>query len=336
MNINNFDLLRFLLAFTVALGHLIQLTPDTTFDSLAPYIHTHTAIACFYVISGFLVTKSFENTSSLKKFYVKRVRRIFPAYYFVIIFFAIILVSVSTLGFLAYFTNKDWWRYVIFNLLFQNYLQPTLPGVFEDNPVHAVNGALWTIKIEEGFYLVLPLVIYFYRKLPYKDFFLMVVYVLSLVFFNYFNLLDQYKIAKQLPGVFCYFISGLFLYYHFRWFFKHKYWLFGLALIVFILEPLYSPWMILYPFALALLVLSFAYLYPFAKNFGKYGDFTYGVYIFHFPLIQLSVALSFYEIFPPMMVFLGSLITIFLVGVASWYGIERRFVQRSFMNLKGN
>ena len=48
-------------------------------------------------------------------------------------------------------------RYLGWNLAFLNFMEPALPGVFEANRFTEINGALWTLKIEVMFYLVLPL-----------------------------------------------------------------------------------------------------------------------------------------------------------------------------------
>ena len=42
-------------------------------------------------------------------------------------------------------------------------MEPNLPGVFAGNTVTEVNGALWTLKIEVMFYLILPLLVWLLR-----------------------------------------------------------------------------------------------------------------------------------------------------------------------------
>lgn len=79
------------------------------------------------------------------------------------IFFSVALFFVSSLTLSEYF-GKDWLRYLLSNLAFSNFMQPTLPGVFEGNHIDVVNGSLWTIKIELMCYIALPLLLFLCRK----------------------------------------------------------------------------------------------------------------------------------------------------------------------------
>ena len=104
------------------------------------------AVKAFFVVSGFLIFMSFERSSSFASYARKRIRRIYPAYFTVVMLCAIFLVAVSSKNIEHYFSFV-WVKYVLANLAFLNFLQPTLPGVFDSNKIAVVNGALWTLKI---------------------------------------------------------------------------------------------------------------------------------------------------------------------------------------------
>jgi peptidoglycan/LPS O-acetylase OafA/YrhL len=60
---------------------------------------------------------------------------------------------------------------------------------------------------------------------------------------------------------------------------------------------------------------------------GKYGDFSYGLYLYHFPIVQSFIALGLFAAAP-----LLSAITVFLAaivtGIASWFLVEHPSLQR--------
>ncbi|MFY0713476.1 acyltransferase [Seonamhaeicola sp. NFXS20] len=339
INTNNFDFLRVVFASTVAISHLIELSGIEIFQPYSVFFNTRLAIDGFFVISGFLIAKSFQNSASLKDYIIKRIKRIVPAYMLVIFICALFLCFISSLSFENYFLNVQFWEYLGANLTFQNYLQPCLPGVFENNKICAVNGALWTIKIEEAFYLLIPVFYWLVNSKKFNIYALcLLTYIVSISYFNYFLAIDMYRIAKQLPGALALFTTGMVLFHNFSFFLKWKHYIILPCLILFILEQYILNTHILKPATFGFMVFYIAYNFKAINEFGKYGDFTYGIYIFHFPIIQTFVHLDFYNKYNPYICSLLTLLLTLVFAVLSWYFIElpnlskaRRIRQKSLL-----
>lgn len=329
INTNNFDFLRIIFALTVAIAHLIELSQVEIFQVYLPVFNTELAISGFFIISGFLIAKSYENSKSLKEYILKRIKRIVPAYFFVIIVCAIFLVFISENSFSNYFLNIQFWKYLIANLTFQNYIEPCLPGVFNKNLMCAVNGALWTIKLEESFYLLVPFFYFFVKRKKMNIFFLtIIIYLFSISYFNYFVSID-YRIAKQLPGALAFFITGIIIYKNFPFFIKWRHYLVVPCLIIFFVEQYIFKSHILKPAVFGFIVFYMAYNIKFLNNFGKYGDFTYGIYIFHFPIIQIFVYYKLFYKYNPLFTSAIVLFLILVLSVLSWHIIELPYLSKS-------
>ncbi|MGG7468393.1 acyltransferase family protein [Chryseobacterium arthrosphaerae] len=319
---NNFDFIRVLLAFIVFVGHLGALSQSQQLHILT-YSPVEVAVFSFFIVSGFLIARSYERSSSLKSYAKKRFNRIVPAYLLVVFLCALLLSLVSTLPFSEYFGNTQVYKYLFWNSLFMNFKAPWLPGVFGNQ---AVNGALWTLKIEMCFYIAVPLIFLFFGKNnKYRNTSLIILYFLSLIFLNYFEMTGRAAISRQLPGSLCYFIGGMLLYFNFDKFIQHKNTLFIIAMITVWIDlifniKLFSPMMI------SIIVLYIAYSFKFLNNFGKYGDFTYGIYIFHFPIIRVFQTLGLFEDYNPYVMSLVCMLTVIGVGIASWHFYEKRFL----------
>lgn len=328
---NNFDLLRLAFAGTVCLVHSYDLSGFQQLAGFARFLSSAVAVKGFFAVSGFLIFMSFERSSSLSSYARKRIRRIYPAYFTVVMLCALGLFAVSSASVADYF-SLAWGRYVLANLVFLNFLQPGLPGVFQGNAVTAVNGALWTLKIEVMFYLMVPLLVFLFRRFSHFPV-LVLVYCLSVAYAALLGAAAQrtgaavyLELARQLPGQLSYFIGGAFLYYFLPLFERHHAWFLLAAAAVLAVNASY-PLPLLEPFALATVVTFFG-LYLYLGNFGKYGDFSYGVYIIHFPVIQLLVHSACFAESP--WLFLGSVIL--LTGIAAaamWHLVEKRFLLRS-------
>ena len=96
----------------------------------------------FFIISGFLVMFSFLRTPNTRIFFRKRIQRIMPAYSLTILLCALIGLFLTSLSCREYLTSSSLYTYLICNLLTFNFLSPDLPGVFDTNPLQAMNGSL--------------------------------------------------------------------------------------------------------------------------------------------------------------------------------------------------
>ena len=328
---NNFDLLRLVLAATVCLVHVHNLSALEDLRWLSSILSSDIAVKGFFVVSGFLIFMSYERAKSAGVYAKNRFNRIYPAYVVVILLCAIGLFGVSKLQAAEYF-SFTWVRYLVANLVFLNFIQPSLAGVFENQSVNAVNGALWTLKIEVLFYFSVPLIVWAIRRSSALTV-LGVCYLGSVSFSLLMNTMLERtgnglyaELGRQLPGQLSYFVAGAYFYYFLPLFERRKFYFLAFAASAIVIDRFYALPM-LQPFALATMVVYFG-LYIYLGNFGKFGDFSYGLYILHFPIIQLLVQARWFEASP-----YGLLATtIAITGVASvlmWHLVEKRFLRRS-------
>jgi peptidoglycan/LPS O-acetylase OafA/YrhL len=149
--VNNLEWLRLLFALQVLLvhtcGHLGYSVPDI--------IKHFPGVPAFFFVSGFLIYTSYLNAPGIK-YFQNRFLRVFPGLVFV------------SLGGLAVVVVAKGWSFVFEHFsscLIWFIAQITLgqvfnPGLFRDIGVGVINGSLWTITTEILFYLFVPVLIF--------------------------------------------------------------------------------------------------------------------------------------------------------------------------------
>lgn len=332
---NCFDFLRFIFAFNVVLGHLTVISQFAELQSYSQWFNTYLSVTGFFVISGFLIAQSYDR-SSLTSYFNKRAKRLLPAYIFVIISCALGLVALSSISPYEYYTSIDWWEYIGANLCFANFLHPWLPGVFNSSLINdnSVNPALWTLKIEVGFYIIIPLLMIWLRKSKRQWLVLMIIYLLAVLYRNGLSVIANIKqnetyifLARQLPGFMSYFVTGMTGYLYKDYFISIKKYLLLPAILIFITEYFFDI-EIFTPLAWGIIVLWCAYSLPLFNNFAKYGDISYGIYIYHAPILKILLSVG---LFTSIGVWSASslyIIIVLLIGFISWHFLENRFLQR--------
>jgi len=337
---NNFDHVRLFLALGVFLHHtfiLTQLQPFAVFKTL---VNPNVAVHSFFIVSGFLIFMSYEHSSSVKSYFTKRFKRIAPGYIAVILLSFVFLSLFSTLAFFDYFTSIESFKYLLANLSTFNFLHLTLPGVFSEHINTSVNGALWTIKVEVMFYISVPFIVYTYRWFGATKTLSIIFLLSALYFYSMVSLSQEFKtpffaiLVHQLPGQMMFFSAGALLYYHHEKFLKQKHFIFLLAIIGFISEK-YLSFYPLYAISLSIIVIYLATGIVYLGHIARYGDLSYGIYIWHFPLIQTFIALHFFEE-SPIRAFMVLTLLILCVSWLSWHIIEKPFLSKKSHYSKEN
>lgn len=316
---NNFNLLRLCFALMVVAYHIVAIPGwgEAILPKMA--LLAEVGVQGFFVLSGYLVYASFERSSSLAQYAEKRFRRLYPAYAVVILVCAAAALVASPAA------REDLLgvaRYTGWNLIFANFMEPNLPGVFANNPMTEVNGALWTLKIEVMFYLVLPLLLWLLRLCGRYDWIgCLLLYVGAEVWRAWFNHIGQFEIARQLPGQMSFFLTGMMLQAANLSGVRLN--IAGAAGAVLFAASLVWP-QVEFARAIGLGALSVWFATGIVRlpDAARFGDLSYGIYIVHAPIIQTCIALGLFAAGAWMGV--GIVITASVLGALFlWHLIEK-------------
>ena len=287
----------------------------------------------FFVISGFLITQSYCRNSSAQVFFKARMLRIFPAYLMSMLIIALLIGPVfTTLPILDYFENLDTWRFFIGIGLFK--LQFYLPQVFTQSYHHtnSVNGSVWSLSYEWVMYFFLFLFGQIGLLKPTKlNISLHAIIIVIMVWFDLNPEFTTIKIAgiqsSIIVHLYCLFMVGSWLFL-----LKDKFKINHTIGIVTCMVWVATFHTIYYPIcallAIPIMVIWIAHLpINFLRKITSTGDYSYGIYIFGFPIQQIIIQITKGNIgIYPMII--SSLFLTLLVAILSFHFIEAPFLKR--------
>ncbi|ANH60431.1 acyltransferase family protein [Dokdonia donghaensis] len=328
--VNNFDFLRFLFAVFVIITHSYALSGLESQQDLLQHITNNQAsfssigLSGFFVISGYFIFKSFERSSHFYEYLKKRVLRVFPAL-LVVLLLSLLFVGSIYEGKTPLLLNSSFWTYLPNNLSLYGF-QGVISGVFEENSYHSINGSLWTIQYEFSLYLAIAL-LFFIKGRPI--FITIVISFIVLVMLSMYHLwIDTFGGVKILGmqglhilNLGSFFVVGslLAILDFTKWNSKMLVSLLFIIILVFFKIGLYNQvkHILFPPFIVGLGFLPVKHI----SNFSKFGDPSYGIYIYAFPVQQLLIYL--YRPIIEIFIILSISISI-LFGYLSWHLIEKR------------
>lgn len=340
---NNIDGLRLSLAFLVLYSHSYPLglgtesTEPLSRFSRAQATLGSVAVDFFFILSGYLITQSWDRSRGWASFLRKRFARIYPAF---VVAAAVCIWVVAPLGGADRGAVYSWgavvnnsWRVAQLRGDFQSAAGPL--ETFAGNPVRALNGSLWTIRYE--FWCYVGVMLLGACALLRRRALVLALFVAAIGVHFLFEWKDLTNGGKILGTIFGYprhwarflplYLSGV-VAYLWRDRFAPR---FGLALAALIglavacrvphglifAMPTLGTYLVLY--------LSFTTDVRW-HDAARYGDFSYGIYLYAYPIQQLIVH-AFGRTVDPHLLFALAAPPTAAAGILSWYAVERRFLR---------
>lgn len=330
---NNLNMIRMLAAAAVLVSHAWPIALGA--GAAEPlYLQTgqtlgHFAVAVFFGLSGLLIARSFDRRRSMSHFLVARFLRLYPALLVVLVLTVVVGAFVTKLEFTQYFGSRDTWAYIPSNMSLVR-MQYVLPGVFSDNAYGPpINGSLWTLFYEVVCYAGV-VVLGLFGILRHRPAMLAVMIAATLLHFV------APLIAQSGAGFPAGLVSRLELFallsfpftlgtfaYVWRDHIRLSGWI---VLLLWSLVPLLAGTESMPTFITLALVYTTFWVGFVPKGralaYNRLGDYSYGIYIYAFPVQQLLIGQ-----FPGMTaltnILLAAPITAFM-AVVSWKLVEAR------------
>lgn len=362
---NGLNSLRFFAAFLVLMHHSETIRKKNgleNFDWLGLFKNGSNAVTFFFVLSGFLITylllkeTNQRGTISIKKFYIKRLLRIWPLYFLLFIIGVLVMPQLFDLlnvhYVMPYKFSQVWYYFVFF-----------LPGLVTFYFGHHILEPLWSIGVEEVFYLIWAPIFKFFKgkilTVLLSIIFIKIVLMLSALFvikselFNYIVNTFSFE-AMAIGGLGAYFIfnrrrplSNLFIY---KKSIQILVYLTFICFLIFNLNIDNIVWNSIFKTPIfSQILLDFMFLYLIVgvslldnsviKLRSKYlsflGEISYGIYMYHMVIIY-AIVLFLKKYLLMLNSITGSLIYYFILtaSVILVATISKIVFENYFLNLK--
>ncbi|MBK9246641.1 MAG: acyltransferase [Ignavibacteria bacterium] len=332
--------MRFFLATLVILSHALPIGGFPNYDPFIMLSHHATtlgtvAVAGFFALSGFLITRSYYTTQNIQQFLWHRFLRIFPGFWVCLIIsafvFAPLMQWLEKGSMYGLFESEESPLRYIYSNLFLFIHQWTIAGLPTTTPYHGINGSLWTLIHEFICYLGVGVfgVLSILQKRWTVVMLLILLWTLQLLRIHTPTavpfVVGHPFIEEFIRLSITFFCGAVFF------LFKDKVPFSGMMAIVAVLIYLGGAAL---GFTLEVESMTISYCMfwltfklPF-QAFDKRGDFSYGLYIYAFPTQQMLAILGAHQLGYIPFVILG------IIGTLIFAIPSYKFIEKPMLELK--
>lgn len=324
---NNFGSLRIIFAAMVIVSHSPELIDGNRSREILTMIFGtlslgEVAVDGFFLMSGYLIIKSYQNATSVRDYLAKRVIRIYPGFAVAYLLSLVVVTALAGGNPLLIEIPKSLVRLLLLK-------DPTAPGIFQGLPYPALNGSMWSIAHEFRCYLLVIAIGYFVnpsKRIGYGAILLglTMIYILR-------NRIPETSVwpsfligrpADVIRMTFIFFVGGAFYVWRDRITYTHRGALVSATILVCLMfvQPVAEVALSVFG---GYLIFWFAFVYPVNRvsRAMDHNDPSYGLYLYAWPIQNLLV---FYVAgIGPWTVTAVALPTALIFGLLSWRLIEK-------------
>lgn len=323
---NCFDIIRLFAAITVIISHQYSLSGMSEPIFLGMSTYGGVAVIVFFAISGFLISKSCMRSKGFVLYMLKRVRRIFPALLPCAIFMYLVLGVYLKWGDLSSYINISILKNIISVVTIQG--APPHTGIFEGfiHP-YSLNDSLWTLPLEFLCYLLLGMVFFLFKNslkamlIAFVVLFIISIYLLfnktAIVFFG--------VVLQAFPMRALSFFTGAIMALTINYWSdkKTKQYILIISFAILFSVAYKNEINVLGYVLLSAITIVIGCSFKDRIISGRF-DYSYGIYIYSFPVQQFIINKFHFEFYFGMFV---SIIVSLFFGFLSWHFVESKFVK---------
>ena len=283
------------------------------------------AVIVFFSISGFLISRSGMRSDGFMDFMAKRARRIFPALIPCSIFMYVIIGGMINNWNIQYIFSET----TLKNILSVISLVPTIDDTITSGFKHAgLNGSLWTLPLEFACYLIVGVSISLWKDSRVFLVVFLIMFGASIYYLLFPNMMLIFFIPTWLYPLraMAFFFGAILAVYYDRWdSTKAKcFIILALSVLMYSSSRFSNEYTIIGYLLLSFVTISVCTSFNDIIVKGRF-DYSYGVYIYAFPVQQVIINKTNLGFYPGMLI--SALSTIILASL-SWHFIEKKFIYR--------